>query len=92
MSLPPPAGRRPHCDRHTASAAEEKYLIKDLITVVVQVNGKVRSRIEAHPGMKREEMERLALEDERVKTYINGSIIEKIIVVQDKLINVVLGG
>jgi len=70
----------------------EEYLVRDLVTVVVQVNGKVRSRIQVSPGMKKEEMEQLALEDERIKAYTIGDTVKKVIVVPDKLINVVLGG
>ncbi len=70
---------------------EKGYLVKDLITIAVQVNGKVRSRIEVHPGMERESMERLALQDDRIKAYTDKGTVKKVIVVQDKLINVVLG-
>lgn len=71
---------------------KEEHLIRDSVTVVVQVNGKVRSRIQVHPGMKKEEMAQLALEDERVRAHTDGGTVKKVIVVPDKLINVVLGG
>ena len=60
------------------------------IFVVVQVNGKVRSRFPASPGVSREEMQALALGDEKAKRYIEGKTIRKIIVVPGKLLNIVV--
>jgi leucyl-tRNA synthetase len=71
---------------------DEEFLVKDMTTVVVQVNGKVRSRIQVPSGTNEEELKGLALEDERVKAYTDGRSIRKVIVVPDKLVNVVLGG
>ena len=61
------------------------------ISIVVQVNGKVRSRFPASPGISKEQMEALALEDEKVKGFIEGKPIRQIIVVPDKLVNIVVG-
>jgi leucyl-tRNA synthetase len=71
---------------------DEKFLVRDMITVVVQVNGKVRSRIQVPSGTGEEELKGLALDDERVRAYTDGRSIQKVIVVPDKLVNVVLGG
>jgi len=71
---------------------DEEFLVRDMTTVVVQVNGKVRSRIQVPSGTDEEELKGLALEDERVKAYTDGRSIRKVIVVPDKLVNVVLGG
>jgi leucyl-tRNA synthetase len=71
---------------------DEKYLVRDMITVVVQINGKVRSRIEVPSGMEEEEFKEMALKDEKIMAYTNGRTVKKVIVVPDKLINVVLGG
>jgi leucyl-tRNA synthetase len=61
------------------------------ISIVVQVNGKVRSRFSASPGIPEDEMEALALEDEKARVYLEGKAIRKIIVVPDKLVNIVVG-
>jgi leucyl-tRNA synthetase len=58
--------------------------------VVIQVNGKLRGRLFAPFGTSREELERLALADEKVKSHIAGKQIVKLIVVPDKLINFVV--
>ena len=59
------------------------------IEIVVQVNGKTRSRFLASPGISKENMQRLALEDEKAKSHIDGKTIRKIIVVAEKLVNIV---
>jgi leucyl-tRNA synthetase len=71
---------------------DEKHLVRDMITVVVQINGKVRSRIEVPSGMEEERFKEMALKDEKIMAYTNGRTVKKVIVVPDKLINVVLGG
>lgn len=60
------------------------------ITLVVQVNGKVRSRILIVPSLSEEEVKQLALEDERIRTYTAGKKIRKIVVVPQKLVNIVV--
>jgi leucyl-tRNA synthetase len=58
--------------------------------VVLQVNGKVRSRIEVPASYSEKEIEAEALADERVRRFINEQPIKKIIVVQKKLVNMVV--
>ncbi len=58
--------------------------------VVVQVNGKVRSRIELPVSLSEEEIEARALADDRVIRFIEGKSVKKVIVVQRKLVNVVV--
>jgi len=58
--------------------------------VVLQVNGKVRSRIEVSASYSEKEIEAEALADERVRRFINEQPIKKIIVVQKKLVNMVI--
>jgi leucyl-tRNA synthetase len=63
---------------------------EDVIEVVVQVNGKVRSHVPAAAGTPREELERLSLADSRVRHFVDGKQIVKVIVVPDKLVNIVV--
>ena len=63
---------------------EEKY------QMVVQVNGKVRGKIEIDTNTSKEEMEKLALEIENVKKFIDGKEIVKIITIQSKIVNIVV--
>ncbi len=65
-----------------AVAAEER------IEIPVQVNGKVRSRLHVAPGVAREELEQMALADERVQRFIGDQRVVKVIVVPGRLINV----
>ena len=58
--------------------------------VVLQVNGKVRSRIEVPASYSDEEIKREALSDERIQRFVQGKPIKKTIVVQKKLVNLVV--
>jgi len=58
--------------------------------IVVQVNGRVRSRIRAAFGASREEIERRALEDDKIQGFLKGKQLVKVVVVPDKLVNVVV--
>jgi leucyl-tRNA synthetase len=68
----------------------EEALKADTKLVVLQVNGKVRSRIEIPASQGEEEIKAQALADERVKNFIGDKKIKKVIVVQNKLVNVVV--
>jgi leucyl-tRNA synthetase len=61
----------------------------DSVTLIVQVNGKVRARIEVPTGSPEAEIERLALAHPHVATHLSGRAPRKVIVVADKLVNVV---
>jgi len=60
------------------------------IEVPVQVNGKIRTRVLIAPGDPKEEMERRALSDSKVQPFISGKTIVKVVVVPDKLVNIVV--
>ena len=62
----------------------------DSYEMVVQVNGKVRGKLEVSMDTSKEEMEQLALDLENVKAHIDGKTIVKIIVVPKKLVNIVV--
>lgn len=68
---------------------DESALIRQKVTVVVQVNGKVRDRIEVSPGLDRAELESKAKQAENASRFLEGSTIKKVIVVPDKLVNIV---
>jgi leucyl-tRNA synthetase len=57
---------------------------------VVQVNSKLRSRINAPLGTPKEELEALALADEKVKPFLEGKQVVRLITVPDKLVNIVV--
>jgi leucyl-tRNA synthetase len=60
------------------------------ITVVLQVNGKVRSRLLVAPDIEDDELKKLTLEDNKVQKFVAGQPIKKLIVVPKKLVNVVI--
>ncbi|MFZ3054695.1 MAG: class I tRNA ligase family protein, partial [Minisyncoccales bacterium] len=66
-------------------------LIKEeKVSLIIQVNGKVREKIEINAGTPREDVEDMAKENERVKKWTNGKEIVEIFFVPDKLINIVI--
>ncbi len=70
---------------------EEKYLQRDCITYVVQVNGKVRGKIEAATDSNDEALQQLALEVENVQRALDGLVIKKIIIIPGKMISIAAG-
>ncbi len=64
---------------------------EETVTMVVQVNGKVRDRIEVPADIAEEEAERLALASERVAKWLDGGSVKKVIVRAPRLVNVVVG-
>ena len=61
----------------------------DTVTVVVQVNGKVRDRLQVDAGTPEEEVRRLALNREAVSKHLGGKAPRKVIYVPDKLVSIV---
>ena len=69
--------------------ADESLMKQDSIELVVQVNGKLRSRIQANAEADRDQLESLALADENVQRFIEDKTVRKVVVVPGKLVNVV---
>lgn len=86
------AGESESVHKQQWPAFDAEYLVKEQVTIVIQVNGKVRSRIEVPSGTDAQKVRELALTDSKVKAYTDGEKINKVIMVPDKLVNVVLGG
>jgi leucyl-tRNA synthetase len=70
--------------------ADPELLRTDVVNVVVQVNGKLRDRIEVAADASQEELLRLARESERVRRHLDGKEIVKEVVVPGKLVNLVV--
>ena len=70
---------------------DESALAVDEITLVVQVNGKVRARVAATPGLSEDAALALAMEEANVRAQLDGKQIRKRIYVADKLLNLVVG-
>jgi leucyl-tRNA synthetase len=65
--------------------------VADTVEFVVQVNGKVRSRMPMSRGIGEAEAQAAALADENVRKYIDGAQVRKVIFVPDRLLNLVIG-
>jgi leucyl-tRNA synthetase len=70
-------------------AVDETALIRTSITLVLQVNGKVRGKIDVSANISKQEIEDIALKDDNVLRFIDGFVIRKIIIVPGRLINIV---
>ncbi len=68
---------------------DESALVRDEIELVVQVNGKLRSKINVPVNSDNEMIEELALADEKIVVNIEGKIVRKVIVVPGRLVNIV---
>jgi leucyl-tRNA synthetase len=68
----------------------EESLQAEEVVIVVQVNGKLRSRIMASPDASQEELKAAALQDGRIQDFIAGKPVKKVIVIPGKLINIVI--
>lgn len=68
----------------------EELAKADEIEIPVQINGKLRSRVMAAPQTPNEELEKMALADEKVREYTDGKEIVKIVIVPNRLVNIVI--
>jgi leucyl-tRNA synthetase len=76
--------------RHSWPAYDENMLLDEKVEVPVQINGKLRGKIEFKRGLDEEAVKKAALADERVQLFLGGKEIRKWIIVRDKLVNIVV--
>lgn len=69
---------------------DEQYLVSDRMTLAVQVNGKVRAEIQVQQDATKQDIERAALDSERIQTFLDGKVPKKIIVVPGRIVNIVI--
>jgi len=70
-------------------SCDKKFLVEDEVEIVLQVNGKVRDRIKMPLDATKEQLEAAALANEKVKNAVGSQTIRKVVVVPNKLVNVV---
>lgn len=68
---------------------DEAMLVDKTVTIVVQVNGKVRAKFEADANASEEQIQKMAMEQENVQHQIEGKTVRKVIVVKGKIVNIV---
>lgn len=70
---------------------DEKALVKNEYELAVQVNSKIRTKIIVPNDMSKKEIEKIALDNEDVKKHIKGKTVRKVIVIPNRLVNIVVG-
>lgn len=83
-------GHEPGISRARWPRFDEELVRADEIEVVVQVNGKLRSRLQVSAQAGEEELRRAALADEKVKAATEGRSVDKVVVVPGRLVNIVV--
>jgi leucyl-tRNA synthetase len=74
---------------HPWPSHDEAHLVESTIEMAVQVNGKLRDRIQIPADMDKSDIERIAMESENVQRHTEGKNVKKVIVIQGKLVNIV---
>ena len=70
----------------------ENALVKESVEIVIQINGKVKAKIEVPSGLDRDEMQKICMDDNAVKALVEGKDVVKVIAVPGKLLNIVVKG
>ncbi|TLS39040.1 leucine--tRNA ligase [Pseudalkalibacillus caeni] len=68
---------------------DEEKLVENEVEIVVQINGKVRAKISIPADATREQMQEVAMEEETIKSQLEGKTVRKVIAVPGKLVNIV---
>ena len=71
-------------------AFDEKALIKDTVEIVIQINGKVKEKLEVASNLSKEEFQKIAMENVKVKALIDKKNVIRVIAVPDRLLNIVI--
>ncbi len=70
---------------------QAEAVAQDVVTVVIQINGKLRSKIDVAVDSPKDAVENLALADASIKKHLDGKTVRKVIIVPNKLVNIVAG-
>ncbi len=84
-------GHRPTVARAGWPTVDPALLVEDSVTAVVQIQGKLRAKLEVTPDITAEDLEALALGDDHVQRALDGRPVRKVIVRAPKLVNIVTG-
>ncbi|HYB44765.1 MAG TPA: class I tRNA ligase family protein, partial [Candidatus Methylomirabilis sp.] len=72
--------------------AEAEAMARDEVQIVVQVDGRVRSRLTADVGAQEAVIREMALADDRIRAWLDGREVAKVVVVPGRLVNIVTRG
>ena len=84
-------GHQPTVARAQWPVVDDALLVQESVTAVVQIQGKVRARLEVSPEISEDDLEAAALADETVRRALDGRPVRKVIVRPPKLVNIVAG-
>jgi leucyl-tRNA synthetase len=84
-------GNKPSIFGHSWPVWDEEAAKEEQIELVIQVNGKLRSKVMISVGMSDDEVKKTALADQRIQEILGESEIRKVLVVKGKLVNIVVG-
>ena len=84
------AGFKELCCNQKWPQYDEKLIEEEKILLIVQINGKVRDKIEVNFGINQKEAEKTVFKSEKIKTWLKNKKPQKIIFVPNKLINIVV--
>ena len=83
-------GNKPSISDQAWPEFDPALVVDEEVTVVIQVNGKLRSKMVVQKDLPNAEMEEMALKNERIHTLIEGKPIRRVIVIPNKLVNIVV--
>jgi len=84
------AGFKEMCCQQKWPKYDEKLIEEKNIILIIQINGKIRDKMEVKSGITQKEAEKIVLKSEKIKNFIGKNEIKKIIFVPNKLINIVI--
>lgn len=84
-------GNKPSISEQKWPEWNEDIAKEETVELVIQINGKVRSKVMISPGTSDEDIKKIALEEEKIKEIIGKNTIKKVIIVKGKLVNIVIG-
>ena len=83
-------GHKPAIAKAGWPVVDKSLLGADNVIAILQVNGKIKDRIEVSPNVSKEELEKLATENSEIKAALSGAAVKKVITVTPKLVNFVI--
>ena len=83
-------GHKPAIAKAGWPLVDKSLLGADNVIAILQVNGKIKDRIEVSPNVSKEELEKLATENSEIKAALSGAAVKKVITVTPKLVNFVI--
>lgn len=83
-------GNKTFISTHKWLSVDESALVEDSVTIVLQINGKVREQYSVTPNLSKEELEKEIMSREETKKRLEGATVVKVIVVPGRLVNVVV--